>query len=114
MPTGAHCMPDTGKRMTEAFRRYLQEKYATDADLQRAWGDDAVTRATASVPDQKLRMGSALGDNAVLQHDDLVAAHGHRHALRDDDRGLARHHARKSLLDLSLRRRVQRRGAVVE
>ena len=58
MPTGAHCMPDTGKRMTEAFRRYLQEKYVTDADLQRSWGDDAVTRATAEVPDRKLRAGS--------------------------------------------------------
>ena len=58
MPTGAHCMPDTGKRMTEAFRRYLQEKYATDADLQHAWGDDTVTRATAAVPDRKLRIGS--------------------------------------------------------
>jgi len=58
MPTGAHCMPDTGKRMTETFRRYLQEKYATDADLQRAWSDTSVTRATAVVPDRVVRKGS--------------------------------------------------------
>ena len=58
MPVGAHCMPDTGKRMTEAFRRYLHEKYATDADLQRAWGDASVTLTTATVPDRKLRTGS--------------------------------------------------------
>ena len=58
MPTGAHCMPDTGKRMTETFRRYLSGKYASDAELQRAWGDESVTLATAAVPGSKLRSGS--------------------------------------------------------
>jgi len=58
MPWGCHCMPDTGKRMTEAFRRHLREKYRTDQALQKSWNDPQVTLDTASVPDQKQRWGS--------------------------------------------------------
>ena len=58
MPFGCHSMPDTGKRMTEAFRRYLTEKYRTDDALRKSWGDPAVTLATAEVPDAKTRGGS--------------------------------------------------------
>ena len=32
------------------FRVWLKKKYASDADLQKAWGDSAVTRDTAKVP----------------------------------------------------------------
>ena len=58
MPYGCHSMPDTGKRMTEAFRRYLTEKYATDEALQKAWNDPEVTLKTAAVPDEVQRLGS--------------------------------------------------------
>lgn len=58
MPCGCHCMPDTGRRMTERFRAYLKDKYRTDAALRRAWADDAVTIAAAEVPDAKERWGS--------------------------------------------------------
>jgi len=60
MPAGCNKMPDTGKRMTEAFRRYLTAKYPTDAALQTAWGDQTVTRATAAVPDRTARQGTGL------------------------------------------------------
>ena len=58
MPWGCHCMPDTGKRMTEAFRRHLKAKYKTDQALQKSWNDKTVTLASAMVPDQKRRHGS--------------------------------------------------------
>lgn len=58
MPFGAYCMPDTGKRMTEEFRRYLTEKYKTDEALQKSWNDSTVTLATAKVPDMLERRGS--------------------------------------------------------
>ena len=58
MPFGCHSLPDTGRRMTEAFRRYLAEKYRTDDALRESWGDPAVTLATAAVPDAKDRCGS--------------------------------------------------------
>ena len=60
MPCGSFCMPDTGLRMTEAFRRYLAEKYGTDKALQKAWGDTSVTLAGATVPDKIQRKGSGL------------------------------------------------------
>ncbi len=60
MPAGCNRMPDTGKRMTEAFRRYLFEKYPTDAALRASWGDPQVTRATATVPDRAERLGTGL------------------------------------------------------
>ena len=58
MPWGCNCMPDTGKRMTEAFRRYLKEKYQNDEALQKAWGEPSVTLETALVPDEQRRYGS--------------------------------------------------------
>ena len=51
MPCGCHCMPDTGKRMTEKFRAALTAKYKTDDALRKAWADQAVTLETATVPD---------------------------------------------------------------
>ena len=50
-------MPDTGKAMTKAFRKYLQNKYKTDAALQAAWHDKNVTLATATVPNIAERWG---------------------------------------------------------
>ena len=66
MPCGCHAMPDTGKRMTEAFRRYLEKKYKTDAELQESWGDQKVTRRTAMVPDcaQRMATGNVIRDLA--------------------------------------------------
>ena len=60
MPGGCFCMPDTGLRMTEAFRRYLAEKYRTDEALRKAWADPSVTLATAMVPDNVQRQGTGL------------------------------------------------------
>ncbi len=60
MPCGCFSLPDTGKRMTEAFRRYLAEKYSTDEALRKAWADASVTLATATVPDKMRRKGSGL------------------------------------------------------
>ncbi len=58
MPWGCHRMPDCGKRMTEAFRCFLKEKYGTDDVLQREWGDPSVTLATAKVPGKEDRTGT--------------------------------------------------------
>ena len=58
MPWGCHRMPDIGKRMTEAFRRFLTAKYGTDAALQAAWEDNSVTLATAKCPDKATRIGT--------------------------------------------------------
>ena len=44
MPCGCLALPDTGKRMTEAFRRYLKAKYGTD-EYDRAEVPDEVARA---------------------------------------------------------------------
>lgn len=55
---GCHAMPDTGKRMTEAFRRHLKEKYGTDDALRKSWDDATVTIETATVPDKDQRHGS--------------------------------------------------------
>ena len=58
MPSGCHCMPDTGKRMTERFRTALKAKYKTDEALRNAWADKTVTLDTAMVPDERERHGS--------------------------------------------------------
>jgi len=80
MPYGCHSMPDTGKRMTEAFRAYLAEKYGTDAALRKAWGDETVTLATATVPDKVKRCGSGaflrdLGDPRDVRRADFLDAY---------------------------------------
>jgi len=46
---------DHSELMTERFRDFLRDKYATDEALRAAWHDDAVTLATASVPRDELR-----------------------------------------------------------
>ncbi|NUQ02025.1 MAG: beta-galactosidase, partial [Armatimonadetes bacterium] len=46
---------------TAAFRRWLSTRYQTDAALRAAWGDPAVTLATATVPSRKARETSAAG-----------------------------------------------------
>ena len=50
-------MPDNGKAMTKAFRKYLRNKYKTDAALQTAWHDKLVTLDTATVPNAAERWG---------------------------------------------------------
>ena len=60
MPAGCFCLPDTGPRMTEAFRRHLAKKYGDDASLRKAWGDPEVTLSAATVPDRVQRMGTGL------------------------------------------------------
>lgn len=50
-------MPDTGKRMTEAFRKYLKNKYKTVEALRKAWNEPGVTFETAAVPNMAERFG---------------------------------------------------------
>lgn len=52
---GMYMAPDTGKAMTAAFRRYLQDKYKNDAALQTAWHAQDVTLNSAMVPTQTER-----------------------------------------------------------
>lgn len=47
--------PDTGEAMTRRFRRWLSDKYTTDAALQQAWNDPRATIASATVPDMEER-----------------------------------------------------------
>ena len=50
-------MPDVSKPMQRAFTRFLQERYGTDAALQKAWHDQTAALATATIPtpEQRLR-----------------------------------------------------------
>ena len=48
--TGADQGPDYSAVSQEGFRTYLKNKYGTDAALQTAWGNSAVTLATAAAP----------------------------------------------------------------
>lgn len=45
---------------TSAWRRWLREKYGTDTALRTAWGDPAVTFATAEPPTYDARLQAAL------------------------------------------------------
>lgn len=72
-------MPDTSQPMTDAFRRYLRKKYASDRALQQAWHDNGVTFATAQVPGIAARIGHgrflrdpASPDRAVLDYYDCM------------------------------------------
>lgn len=52
-------MPDDGKAMTAAFRRWLRGRYADDVDaLRRAWRDPSVTFETARVPPKEVRLAT--------------------------------------------------------
>lgn len=53
-------MPDTGKAMTRLFRKYLRDKYSTNAALQAAWNDSTVTLENAQVPGAEARWGRKL------------------------------------------------------
>ena len=72
-PNGA----DMSRPMTEAFRRFLKEKYGTDAALQKAWGDASATIAAATVPKLAERSTGAVFHDPVKGRrttDYLVAA----------------------------------------
>ena len=58
----ARNMPDTGKAMTAAFRRWLERAYKGDVEaLRRAWNDPGVTFATAEVPSKEERLRTSAG-----------------------------------------------------
>ncbi|MBE6378209.1 MAG: hypothetical protein E7051_05250 [Lentisphaerae bacterium] len=50
-------MPDMSAPMVRAFRKFLTQRYGSDAALQKAWKNPAVTLATAAVPGVKERVG---------------------------------------------------------
>ena len=54
---GMYAGPDSGKRMTEAFRKYLKKKYKTDSALRNAYRNKKVTFDTITVPNIKERWG---------------------------------------------------------
>ena len=54
-------MPDTSAPMTAHFRDWLREHYASEADLQAAWNNPAVTFETAEVPDEAARLHQGAG-----------------------------------------------------
>ena len=57
----ARDMPDTGKAMTAAFRRWLAREYKGDVGaLRRAWNNPGVTFATAEVPSKDARLPPGL------------------------------------------------------
>ncbi len=77
-------MPDTGRAMTNAFRKFLRAKYHTDAALVQAWHDPAATLECAAVPTAAERYGQnrffrdpASADRKVLDyyecHENVVA-----------------------------------------
>ena len=58
----ARDMPDTGKPMTAAFRRWLAREYKGDVEaLRRAWNNPGVTFATAEVPSKEERLRTSAG-----------------------------------------------------
>ncbi|MBQ7189694.1 MAG: beta-galactosidase [Kiritimatiellae bacterium] len=55
-------MPDNGKAMTAAFRRWLERNYNGDVEaLRRAWNRVSVTFATAEVPSREERLRTSAG-----------------------------------------------------
>lgn len=51
--------PDTSKPMARAFRKYIKNKYKTQAALRKAWGDKKVTFANAMPPTMAERTNNA-------------------------------------------------------
>jgi hypothetical protein len=54
-PMMRHCAYDHGPLMVQAWRDWLHRTYGSDAALRAAWGDSAVSLATAPVPRDPLR-----------------------------------------------------------
>ncbi|MFN4243872.1 MAG: hypothetical protein ACK4PI_11630 [Tepidisphaerales bacterium] len=85
--------PDVGPAMTARFRRFLRDRYGTDAKLQDAWAAPDVTLDTAAVPGMDLRQMPGDGifldpvkhrpliDYHVCQH--LVVAEAIEHVCRE-------------------------------
>src|SRR5687768_6901960 len=63
---------------------------------------------------QKLGVGAALGDPALVEDDDLVGIDHGRQTVGDDDGGAARGDAAQGLLDRRLGSAVERAGGLVE
>ncbi|HEY3415520.1 MAG TPA: hypothetical protein VGM23_01435 [Armatimonadota bacterium] len=57
----ANTTADYSPAMREAFRGWLHERYASDAELQTAWGDPTVTRDTATVPSMDEQLTGQMG-----------------------------------------------------
>ena len=63
---------------------------------------------------EQLTVRSALDDAPALEHEYLVCVHHRREAMRDDERRVAARDARELLLNALLRRRIERRGRLIE
>ena len=59
-------------------------------------------------------MGAALGDLALIEHDDLVGGDDGREPVRDDERGAVARHPLQRVLDFVLGVAVERRGRLVQ
>jgi hypothetical protein len=56
---------DYSPAMLRAWREYLKQRYGTDANLQAAWGDEASTLVTATLPTPDEHLG---GDARMIFH----------------------------------------------
>ncbi|MHB9022891.1 MAG: hypothetical protein ACYC7E_01765 [Armatimonadota bacterium] len=57
----ANATADYSPVMREAFRGWLHERYASDAELQAAWGDPNITRENTTVPSMDEQLAGQLG-----------------------------------------------------
>src|SRR5439155_23465826 len=73
----------------------------------------AVHRGVQAVPLEELEVRPALGDDAVVEDEDLVGVLHGRDAVRDDDARALAHHAAQALQDLGFGVRVDRGERVV-
>ena len=55
------CEPDVSEPMSRAFRKWLTQKYGTDAALQAAWGDATASLISAHMPGQEMREHAGAG-----------------------------------------------------
>ena len=79
-------LPDTGKAMTTAFRRWLERRYKGNVEaLRRAWNDGAVTFATAEVPrkDARLRLSAGNMRDPVKDRPAIDYERCHAEQVRD-------------------------------